>query len=98
MLVLLEVDADDADASTDEGIWIGERQVGVVTSGAYGHHVGKSLALAYVDREVVDAQREVTVQVVGEARSARILPEPPYDPKGAKLRDGASGPSPAPPD
>ncbi len=56
VLALLDVDATDADASTDEGIWIGERQVGVVTSGAYGHHVGKSLALAYVDREIVDAR------------------------------------------
>ena len=87
VLVLLDVHATDADASTDQGIWIGERQVGVVTSGAYGHHVGKSLALAYVDREIVEAGPELTVQVVGEERTARVLPEPPYDPKGSKLRD-----------
>ena len=87
VLALLDVDATDADASTDEGIWIGEHQVGVVTSGAYGHHVGKSLALAYVDREIVEEGSELTVRVVGEARTARILPEPPYDPKGSKLRD-----------
>ena len=86
VLALLDVDATDTDASTDEGIWIGERQVGVVTSGAYGHHVGKSLALAYVDREIVEEGSELTVRVVGEARTARILPEPPYDPKGSKLR------------
>jgi len=87
LLVLLEVDADDADASADDGIWIGERRVGEVTSGAYGHHVGKSLALAYLDREVVDANEEVSVFVVGDPHTARILPEPPYDPKGTKLRD-----------
>jgi len=27
------------------------------------------------------------VFVVGEPRTARILPEPPYDPTGTKLRD-----------
>jgi dimethylglycine dehydrogenase len=86
-LVLLEVDATDADASADEGIWIGNRRVGFVTSGAYGHHVGMSLALAYVDADVADSSPEVTVFVVGEARAARILPEIPYDPKGTKLRD-----------
>ena len=86
-LVLLEVDAADADAARDDGLWIGERRVGEVTSGAYGHHVGKSLALAYVDREVDAAGTELTVFVVGEPRRARILPEPPYDPKGARLRD-----------
>jgi len=86
-LVLLEVDATDSDASADEGIWIGDRRVGFVTSGAYGHHVGMSLALAYVDRDVADAAPEMTVFVVGEPRSARILPEIPYDPTGARLRD-----------
>jgi dimethylglycine dehydrogenase len=87
LLVLLEVDAEDADASGDEGIWLDGRRVGLVTSGAYGHHVRKSLALAYVDREIADAMPDLTVHVVGDERSARILPEPPYDPKGSKLRD-----------
>jgi dimethylglycine dehydrogenase len=86
-LVLLDVDAADADAAQDDGVWIGDRRVGEVTSGAYGHHVGKSLALAYVDRDVDAAGTELTVFVVGEPREATILPEPPYDPKGARLRD-----------
>jgi dimethylglycine dehydrogenase len=86
-LVLLRIDADDADPTQDDGIWIDDRKVGFVTSGAYGHHVDMSLALAYLDRDVVDAAPEVTVFVVGEPRTARILPEPPYDPKGARLRE-----------
>jgi dimethylglycine dehydrogenase len=71
----------------DDGIWIGDRRVGLVTSGAYGHHVDKSLALAYLDRDVVESNPELQVFVVGEPRAARILPEIPYDPKGARLRD-----------
>ncbi len=86
-LVLLEVDAADADASTDEPIWLEGRLVGFVTSGAYGHHVAKSLALAYVDANLVEAAPELAVSVVGDPRPARILPEVPYDPKGTKLRD-----------
>lgn len=86
-LVLLEVDAEDADAAQDDGVWLGDRCVGAVTSGAYGHHVRKSLALAYVDRNVAEASPELTVSVVGEPATARILPEPLYDPKGHKLRD-----------
>jgi dimethylglycine dehydrogenase len=89
-LVLLEVDAEDADSSADEGIWLGDRPVGFVTSGAYGHHVRKSLALAYLDRDVAEAQPELTVYVVGEGRSGRVLPEPPYDPTGSKLRGAAA--------
>jgi len=86
-LVLLEVNATDADASADEGIWVGDRRVGSVTSGAYGHHVGASLALAYLDRDVAEASAALTVYVVGDPRSARVLPEIPYDPKGLRLRD-----------
>ena len=86
LLVLLEVDAGDADASGDEGVWLKGRRVGLVTSGSYGHHVGKSLALAYVDRDIAEAKPELTVHVVGEERTARILHEPPYDPKGTRLR------------
>ena len=48
------------------------RRVGFVTSGSYGHHVQKSLALAYVD-PTSPIVAELTVFVVGEPR-ARILP------------------------
>jgi dimethylglycine dehydrogenase len=60
--------------------------VGEVTSGAYGHTVGMSLALVYLDRDVADAGEDVTVYVIGDPRNARILPEPPYDPGGSRLR------------
>jgi dimethylglycine dehydrogenase len=86
-LSLLAVDAADADASKDDGVWLDGRLVGIATSGAYGHHVGLSLALAYLDRDVVEARPELTIDIVGEPRRARILPELPYDPKGTKLRD-----------
>jgi dimethylglycine dehydrogenase len=49
--------------------------------------VRKSLALAYVDTDVVAANPALIVYVVGDERAGRILPEPPYDPKGNRLRD-----------
>lgn len=85
-LVLLEVEAADADASMDDGVWLGDRLVGLVTSGAFGHHVGRSLALAYLETGVAEVAPELTVVVLGEERRGRILPEPPYDPAGIRLR------------
>jgi dimethylglycine dehydrogenase len=90
-LTLLAIDATDADASGDEGVWQGDDLVGFTTSGAYGHHVGQSLALAYVDTELVSSARAgdapaLVVDVVGEPRTARILTDAPYDPEGARLR------------
>ncbi len=67
-LVLLEIDAVDADASGDEGIWLDGVRVGFTTSGSYGHHVGKSLALGYVEAPVVDASPRLSIDVLGEPR------------------------------
>ena len=85
-LAMIEIDAVDADARGFEPIWVAEKIVGYVTSGAYGHHVGKSLALAYLDVAVIDAASSLTVHVVGERRTARLLGQPPYDPSGSRLR------------
>ena len=90
-LALLAIDALDADASGDEGVWLDGELVGFTTSGAYGHHVQQSLALAYVDSRLVDAAGTATapdliVDVVGEPRPARVLTEPPYDAGGSRLR------------
>jgi dimethylglycine dehydrogenase len=65
--------------------------VGFTTSGAYGHDVGQSLVLAYLDSDLVDAAANatapaVTVDIVGEPCRARILAEPPYDPTASRLR------------
>ncbi len=85
-LVTLEVDATDADASGYEPVWDGDRRVGYVTSGEYGHTVGKSLAMALLDRPHDEVGTELTVHVVGEARPAVVIPPSPYDPDGTAMR------------
>ena len=86
-LVLLRVDAADADAAADDAIRLDGRLVGEVTSGGFGHFTGLSLALGYVERVVAEARPALSVEVMGEARRAWILPAAPYDPTGARLRD-----------
>ena len=85
-LVLLDVDADRADAMGDEPVWHNGEVVGFVTSGSYGHHVKKSLALAYIDSNLASMDPELLVSVIGERRPARVLLEVPYDPSGSHLR------------
>jgi dimethylglycine dehydrogenase len=86
-LVTLDIEAVDADASGFEPVKLDGRLVGYTTSGAYGHFVGQSLALAYVDRDVVAmGDAALTVDVIGETRAARLLTAPAFDPKGARIR------------
>ena len=84
--MLLSIDASDADVTGYEPVLAGSARVGFVTSGAYGHHVRLSLALAYLDLAVAAASEPLTVVVVGQSRPAKILSEPPYDPGGGRLR------------
>ena len=85
-LVLIAVEARDADVSGFEPVWSGGQRIGFVTSGAYGHHVGQSLGLAYVDVAAAVPGAAVEIPIVGERLPGRILAEPPYDPKGLRLR------------
>jgi dimethylglycine dehydrogenase len=85
-LVTLEIAAADADASGFEPIWRGGRRVGFVASGGYGHCVGKSLAMAYVDADAIAPGAAFDVHVVGEMRHATIIAPSPVDPTGARLR------------
>jgi dimethylglycine dehydrogenase len=86
VLVTLRIDAKDADASGFEPVKRDGKLVGFVTSAAYGHHVGQSLALAYVDKGLLGTGAPLTVDVIGENRPAILLSEPAYDPQGARLR------------
>ncbi|TCL09609.1 dimethylglycine dehydrogenase [Shimia isoporae] len=88
-LVLLHLDeaavtASNADATGGEPIFKDGQGVGRVTSGTYGYTVGMSLALGYVKNAKPGDQ--VEVMVLGQPHKATILHEPPFDPKGARLR------------
>ena len=90
-LVLIHLDeaavsASNADATGGEPILQNGAPVGRVTSGAYGYWVGMSLALGYVRAGSAAPGDAVEVMVLGRAHPARILPAPPFDPDGARLR------------
>jgi len=86
-LVTLEVDSSDADAWGYEPIWFKDEYAGYVTSGAYGHTVKKSLAMAYLKTHYLESSsNEFSVHIVDKRRPARIISEPPYDPSGSRMR------------
>ncbi len=86
-LVMLEVDAQQADATGGEPIFLPDgTPLGQVSSGAYGYSVGKSLALGYVKTGAVAAGNTVLVSILGRAQAARVMSEPLFDPAGLRLR------------
>jgi len=85
-LIALAVDAADADAIGDEPIWHDGKVVGWVTSGAYGHRVGRSLALGYVPAALAAASGGFEIEIIGERRRAERLAVCAYDPNGSHMR------------
>ncbi|MEP1767524.1 MAG: FAD-dependent oxidoreductase [Sulfitobacter sp.] len=79
-----QTDASNADATGGEPIFKDGVGIGRVTSGAYGYSVGLSLALGFV--RGARAGDKVEVMVLGVPHEATILAQPPFDPKGERLR------------
>ncbi len=85
-LVTLVVDADDADAHGYEPVYIDGELETYVMAGGYGHTVGKSIALAYLPLEHAAEGTEAEIEILGERRAARVVPDALVDPTGERLR------------
>ena len=85
-LVMLEIDADNADASGYEPVWDNDSLVGFVTSGGYGHTLKKSLAMALVNNDLANENQKLKVHVVGVEKNAQVIQTSPYDPEGYVMR------------
>jgi len=86
--VTLEVhDVTDADPLGNEPIFDkAGKIVGRATSGYYGHMLGKSLAIAYVQPGIAPIGTQLEIEVLGERKRATVLVDSPYDPQNVQLR------------
>ncbi len=81
-----------ADVIGDEPIWHDGQVVGWVTSGAYAHHSGLSLALGYVPAALAEpgaadrGEGGFEVEIIGHRCRAHLQPEPAFDPQGLRMR------------
>ncbi|MBI1386204.1 MAG: FAD-dependent oxidoreductase [Rhizobiales bacterium] len=88
----LEIDGDGrSDGNGGEAVLAAGRQVGTISSVAWGHGVDRLLAFAYVRPEHAAPGTPLEVVVMGEARPARVLGAPAYDPSGARPRANTRG-------
>jgi dimethylglycine dehydrogenase len=85
-LVLMEVQAGDADAYGYNGIYHDGEYVGMTSSGGFGHRVQKSLAMGYIKPELAKEGTELMVDILDEMVPAKVVPMPLYDPKNEKLK------------
>ena len=84
--VTFVVDAPHADVVGYEVVLKDGKPVGHVTSGGYGHCVGKSLAVGYIPTELVRDGAKFHIDILGVECEAVLTTRALYDPQGSKLR------------
>ena len=84
-LVTLTIDTP-IDVTLDEAILKDGNAVGYVSSGGYAHHVGKSMAMGYVETAHSAPGTQLEVEIIGEFYPAVVQENPLYDPDGERMR------------
>lgn len=80
------VDAENADAVSDEPIYHNGEVKGWVTSGGYAHNAKASVALGYVPAEIAHETAGWEIEILGERRKATRQDKPLFDPDNSKIR------------
>ncbi|MEO0718259.1 MAG: FAD-dependent oxidoreductase [Pseudomonadota bacterium] len=85
-LVTFSVASEDRPAHPGSSVMKGDKVVGTVTSGDWGHRTGLNLALAFVDADEAVDGAQLEVDLLGDIVTAVIIPSGPYDPDNARVR------------
>ena len=85
-LVTIEIENAEAESAGYEPLWIGNKRIGMTTSGGYGYSTKKSLAMALINPEFSDPGQELKTHIVGVERLCKVIDASPWDPKGERLR------------
>lgn len=86
MLTTLIVENTEVDCGADEPVLCDGKCVGFITSGGFGHHSGKSIAMGYVETSAINSGAPLSVTIIGNDYPTSIAKEPVFDPKGSRMR------------
>lgn len=85
-IALIALDGEETDALIGEAVFHNDRLVGSITSAAYGHTVGKSLAIAFLKEEARAPGTKLTISLLGQRVGAQVLQGAIWDPRNTRLR------------
>jgi dimethylglycine dehydrogenase len=86
-LVVARIEQTESDANGGEPVFLTDgTPIGRVSSGAYGHSVGASIALCFIKTAQAVAGTELDIAILGIPHRAVILDKPPFDAAGERLR------------
>ncbi len=85
-LVTLKVACSDRWAQPGSSVMMGDRVVGTVTSGEWGHRTGLNLAMAFVEPACAAPGAALSIDMLGTKYPAEVIPAGPYDPEFRRVK------------
>ena len=85
-LVSLKIDSKTAPAHGGASLMDGDKVVGTISSGDYGHRVGMNLAYAFVMPDKAEVGTVMKLDLCGDLVDAEVITPSPYDPSYARMR------------
>lgn len=85
--VSMIIDTNLAPAQPGDSIVRDERVVGTVTSAAWGHRLGKNLAMGFLEPEFSKIGTTIGIEITGKAFPAVVCEEALYDPNHTRVRE-----------
>ena len=85
-LVSLHIDCTDRPATPGSSVMLGDRVVGTVTSGDWGHRVGMNLAYAFIEPDLAASGTKLVLDLIGDHIAATVIAPGPYDPDNQRVR------------
>ena len=69
-----------------EAILDGDKVIGIVTSGGYGHTIKKPIAYGYLPIDYSKPGTRLQIEVAAQRYGATVEKEPLYDPENRKVK------------
>ncbi len=84
--VSIDIDCTRAPAHPGDSMVADGRVIGTITSAAWGHRVGKNLAMGFVDPEFSRVGTRFGVEIIGDTVPAEVCAACQYDPANSRVR------------
>lgn len=85
-IALMALEGEETDALIGEAVFLNGNLVGSITSAAYGHTVGQSLAIGFLKEEARAPGTVLEVSLLGKMVTATVLADAPHDPLNLRLK------------
>ena len=82
----LIVETNEIDVTNNEAVLKGKDSIGYITSGGFAHFVNKSVAFSYINKNEIQNEKGIQVEINGDLFNCSVIKEPLYDPSGQKMR------------